>query len=382
MSRWSSFVSADRRLLPDAKGGLLADERGGVLVLGLFIAALLIGFLYYVVGIGGAIHHTERMQDSADSGAYSVAVMHARAMNLIALFNMVQLSVVALVSALIAVIAASLATIGWICSSRWRLILYGWTIPFLVIVMVRAASAYDSAAPSVDTILRSSDRAQRVLIEDLPEIASFRANRIVTDHYAPPARSGFSYPLTDMAVEEGNIFDLCIRAFPYAYGSAHRAFDDIPLPNIRNRARAYAAAFIPPACLLQGVAPKRVPSDAHLGGEDFQLRFFTVGDPLPKLGESGVKTATWRYDDGGGRDAELRDVLSRIKLAQAEYYFDGPEPHSEMLWHMGWRARMRRFRVPPHTGSFGAECALFSGEGAVCAEFEVYLEGLRDAIVH
>ena len=363
---------------------LIADERGAIMVIGLFAAALLIGFLYYVLGIGQALHHTERMQDGADSGAYSVAVMHARAMNLLALINMIELSVVALVSALLAVIAACVATIAWILAGGyWRWIAYGWVIPFLIIVMADAASTYSDASDSIDAIHDASERAQEVLIEDLPEIASFRANRIVNDHFSPPVRAAFSFPLTDLPVEDGSVFDMCLRAYPYAFASAWLALGDVPA--LANRARGYAAAFIPVFCLAQGIEPKRVEDDAELGGEDFQLRVFAIGDPLPTLGESGVKMATWQYDDsGGGRTAHLRSVLSRAKLSQAEYYFDGHEGHSSMLWHMGWRARMRRFRSPDHYGSFGAECALFSGEGALCAELAVYFQtlGLAGAFAH
>lgn len=362
---------------------VVRDERGAILVLGLFVAALLVGFLYYVIGIGDALHHTERMQDAADTGAYSTAVMHARGMNLVALLNMVQLSVVATVSALIAVIAAALATIAWISSNYYRLIAFGWTIPFLIVVIADAGSAYSSASSSVDTILRASDRAQRVLIDQLPYVASLRANEQAGDHYAPPARAAFSFPLRSMAVEDGNVFDLCLRAYPYAYGTALLALRDVPTSTVRGNAQGYAAAFVPVACLAQGVAAKRVPSDARLGGEPFQLRVSVIGDPLSTLGESGVKTATWRYDEGGGRIGALRDALSRVKLAQAEYYFDGWEGHSEMLWHMDWRARMRRYRAEPADyATFGAECGALAGDPALCAELTALLPTLGGSFAH
>jgi len=361
---------------------LARDESGAVIVLGLFVAALLVGFLYYLVGIGQAIHHAERAQDAADSGAYSVAVMHARGMNLIALFNIVQCSVVALLSALIAVIAACIITIAWICSSYWNLIAYGWTIPSLLLILANAEASYEMADDNAERILDASDRAQQVLKEELPFVADWQGHKIVTDHYGPTARTGFIYPVTDMPVEEGDVFDLCLRAYPYSFASAWLAFDDVPDSTIQNMARGYAAVMILPACLMQGVAPKRVPSDSKLGGEDFQLHEFVITSPLPTLGESGVKMATWRYDEGAGSVGARRDVLGRVKLAQAEYYFDGDGGQTEMLWHMSWRARMRRFRLPEHFGSFGAECALLSGEGAICFQLELHLMLLEDAFVH
>ena len=55
------------------------------MVMGVFIAVLLVGMIYYVWGIGDAIMHRERMQDASDTAAFSAAVdprarhEHARA---------------------------------------------------------------------------------------------------------------------------------------------------------------------------------------------------------------------------------------------------------------------------------------------------------------
>src|SRR5688572_27726629 len=86
-------------------GGLLSDQGGATMVMGVFIAVLLVGMIYYVWGIGDAIMHRERMQDASDTAAFSAAVIHARGMNMLALINMI-MAALAMVAATMAVIAA------------------------------------------------------------------------------------------------------------------------------------------------------------------------------------------------------------------------------------------------------------------------------------
>ena len=71
---------------------LARDERGAIMVLGLFLALAAVAALWSVIGIGDAVLARERSQDAADSVAYASAVMHARGMNFIALINLVMLA--------------------------------------------------------------------------------------------------------------------------------------------------------------------------------------------------------------------------------------------------------------------------------------------------
>ncbi len=84
--------------------GLFNDRAGATMVMGVFMAALLVGMIYYVWGVGDAVMHRERMQDASDTAAFSAAVIHARGMNMLALINMVM--------AALAIVAATMATIA------------------------------------------------------------------------------------------------------------------------------------------------------------------------------------------------------------------------------------------------------------------------------
>ncbi len=75
----------------EAREALVSDQRGAIMVIGVFMAMLVTGFLYYIFGIGNTLVYRERLQDAADAIAFSGAVVHARGMNLIAMINIVLL---------------------------------------------------------------------------------------------------------------------------------------------------------------------------------------------------------------------------------------------------------------------------------------------------
>ncbi len=73
----------------DRPNGLLADQRGAIMIMGLFMATMLIGAMWYMKGIGDAIVFRDRMQEGADHVVFSSAAVHARGMNLISIINIV-----------------------------------------------------------------------------------------------------------------------------------------------------------------------------------------------------------------------------------------------------------------------------------------------------
>src|SRR6185503_6919480 len=73
---------------------LVGDQRGAVLIIGLFMALSLVGSLWFLIGIGDAIVFHDRGQELADAAAYSSATIHARGMTLIAAVNIIMLMLV------------------------------------------------------------------------------------------------------------------------------------------------------------------------------------------------------------------------------------------------------------------------------------------------
>ena len=70
------------------------DDRGAVMVMGLFMTLALIGMLWFLLGLGATLAFKEKMQQAADSAAFSAAVVHARDMNMIVAINMVMFMLV------------------------------------------------------------------------------------------------------------------------------------------------------------------------------------------------------------------------------------------------------------------------------------------------
>jgi hypothetical protein len=74
---------------------LREDQRGAVMITGLFMAFFLVGALWYVIGVGDAVIFRDRMQEAADHAAFTSAALHAKGMNFIAACNIVMLLLVA-----------------------------------------------------------------------------------------------------------------------------------------------------------------------------------------------------------------------------------------------------------------------------------------------
>ena len=54
---------------------LFGDKQGAIMVIGVFFAVFLLAILYYLVGIGDAVLHRERMQDAVDAASLSAAFL-------------------------------------------------------------------------------------------------------------------------------------------------------------------------------------------------------------------------------------------------------------------------------------------------------------------
>lgn len=78
------------------KPSFLDDTRGGLLVVGIALGALMVGGLWHLASVGDAIAWRERAQDVADAAAYENAVWHARGMNTLATFNVLMASVLSI----------------------------------------------------------------------------------------------------------------------------------------------------------------------------------------------------------------------------------------------------------------------------------------------
>ncbi len=214
------------------------DQSGAIMIMGVFMAVMLVGLIYYVVGIGDAILYRERMQDAADSAAFAGAVLHARGMNFIALINIVMAALLAILVALklvetlawigigviYAVVAASLGTLSALLAF----------VPPLQAVANGARSAYNALRPPIQALLRVCDTTEEAIARVVPVVAQARVVSIAASTYRPTAQFGFAWPLyRPLPVVDDTFERLCEKAGETAGRLALLPFFFIP-SRIRN----------------------------------------------------------------------------------------------------------------------------------------------------
>jgi hypothetical protein len=210
----------------------LRDQRGAIMVMGLFMAIFATGCLFYLVGLGEAIAQRERMQDAADAAAFSSAVLHARGMNVIALVNM---TMAALLAALIVLKLVELAGyIGVAVATGLAFFTSGLSlsaVPLFAELSFNAREAHDAAQPTVHTSLRVLRIASRGVRVVMPWVAQAASMKTIVAHYAPPAVQGFSVPgRITLPTRDGSYEGLCRKAGEYVGDLVSVPFAGIATP--------------------------------------------------------------------------------------------------------------------------------------------------------
>jgi hypothetical protein len=211
---------------------LRRDTRGAAIVIGLFFAVMLSGFLYYVIGIGEAIVYRETMQDAADAGAFSAAVVHARGMNVIVLINLIMAALLAVLIAL--KLIQTLILTAMAVAFALAFVTFGATlaaIPPLNTAQRAVGQVHDRARTVVFRLLRVGRTTARLVQRAMPPAATYRAYDIATDDaFAPAPRFGFTWPIgigRRLPTEDGSYPELCRRAAGEVSGVVAMPFNAI-----------------------------------------------------------------------------------------------------------------------------------------------------------
>lgn len=187
------------------------------MIMGIFMAAIAIGFLYYMVGLGDAILARERMQDAADATAFSSAVIHARGMNLIALLNIIMATLLAILVLL--AMLASLLTYGADLlkgAAVFFPLLAGGIAPMQTAGKL-AKQAEQTATPKVKRLIKATQKLQGPLAEAVPMVAALNALKMSTSRFRPVVTAGTTFPiLSGLPTVDGKFDTLCTKAGEYA----------------------------------------------------------------------------------------------------------------------------------------------------------------------
>jgi hypothetical protein len=369
-------MSTEARPEPRERRALAKDQRGAIMVMGVFMAVLLVGALHYVMGLGETILYREQMQDAADSGAFVAAVMHARGMNLIALLNMVMASVIAVLVAMKLIqvvlgIAAGVATA--ICAAC--VVGAGcWACPIAPILWDAYAewtAIVEEVEPIIHRIVAAIDYAQTGIKWAMPAAAQWKVVETGTTTYNQPTNLGVMWPLLEaLPVEQDDSDLLCRKAGEQVGRLIVSPLSAIPGMDafgylVGDMIGSITATFSSFFCGESRDKADRVKEGVELGGDELQLRAFMTGDPPFDQAEEGVTIATWGHDEGPEGVVSGMRNLAKVSFAQAEFYYDdqddgSEEDREEWMWHMNWRARLRRFEAPG-LGGIGGECSACAG---------------------
>jgi len=350
---------------------LLADTGGATMVAGIFMAALLVGLLFHVLLLGQTIAYRDRIDAAADRVAFEAAVGHARSTNEIALANNIQMVAVANVFALETArinldICASAAVFG---GREYQ-------------ECPRLRDAFPeryAAVPSLVELIREMTAVGELVRDATPELVQEEARRaFVTTPLA--RRIAVHVDATPLPATADSMLVQCTRT----QGLVSELLDDSYLPAelvalfLRPpRGVSPAPLYCPAPRVLPGIGPVLITE--HSGSEPLQIRAIVVG---PERGFSRGERSRGLMllgrllaPDFEVQDAALpipaREELSRLAIAQAEYYSDwehanrltgGPDTSAypyvmaeEDSFYMHWRARLRRVRTPVDVATWEAD---------------------------
>lgn len=394
----------------DTSRSLAEDQRGAVMLTGLFMGCFLIGALWFIVGMGDAIVFRDKMQEAADVGAFSSAALHAKGMNFISLCNLVMLvgTVVHLVLGIISDVKFALM-VACLMKSVCP------TLPAKIASFEKAYLRWDKYFSTMSRAFRAIHNAQQVASYAYPAMGVAAAHQNGAK-YGGDTRTG---PVEVLAVSSSLLPGGALRGFGEALGGKGSApvkkeglpveakpFRDLCKKVITTNTKLLDFGKSMAGGALGGRALKIF---KKLVGNDLEGRYCNKKDQHTQpfgpgfdgfwgedgpyvVHESAANGNQWMQSWAINVSPKLNDTSeSRVGFAskrfskytkqettsgyfaQAEFYFDCDSTWSSAscnhasnaTYAIKWRARLRRLELPAITsGAVGAGVdALFDLQG-------------------
>lgn len=359
--------------MSDHRTNLYGDQRGAMMLLGIFMTTIVIGMLYYLAGVGETITYRERMQDAVDSGVFAGSLLYARAMNVIVLLNMATASVFAVaVAAYAAMFMLFSAAAAASAECNWA----NWSPCFIAACLSACApQAACDAQEQRDIAIDVAENAHSAAgqIATATRIAAGLASaEIIMGRYRPPVQIGFGIG-PEMPLDDEDPSRACSEILTFS-GPQGITRGDSPWPLVSLMAYEFARPYASDCGgtrYLTQVMPtgigatllscyiirsdiagytKKIQDDVQMGGREFQFRGFAMAqdDAMPfEPNQERVDFVTWGKEDTSslGEIVGFLEEVNRFSVAQSEYYFDGDDDREMWTWRMNWRSRLRRFRI-------------------------------------
>ena len=369
--KFENFGSPEAEMTYEAQPGFVQDERGAVMVFGLFASAFLVGTVWYMVSIGTTLMQREGLQHTADATAFGSAVQGAKAMNMIAAINVLMAgmeSILMPVRDLEAPYAHTAARHAAPCA-------LGSAIDCAIMEDAERGGAEDAALlaelePIGKQVNQMLSQAQVQIATMAPRLAAQAANNLARENaaflrtpqaemFSPSlAREGCKYGLP---VEDDTWKRACKHGKSTAVEFENRLIfekfqTDLAGPETFAEAAGQASSIDERMCEQMDspcggqAQPKKVYSRAKNGSDYMQWWTRVEGKQFQQEESRVAATATWE----NGKRASDPAQESNVGFAQAELYFDcqggwsssscNSEEHA--MWSGRWTARLRRIKSP------------------------------------
>ncbi len=198
---------------------LARDSRGAIMIMGVFMAALLVAVMWYLAGLGDALLFRERAQEAADAAAFSASALQARGMHVLVLLNLTMAMILAVRVALKAIwTLATIASVifGVICAIP---LIGTWACPIESLAVSAATytqTALQATRAPIDAALRALNVSATVVGHAIPP-AAVAASLEVGRKYRDGVKLtvAISDPMTEvqgLPVEDGSTTKLCGEA--------------------------------------------------------------------------------------------------------------------------------------------------------------------------
>jgi hypothetical protein len=213
----------------DSGALLYRNQDGAIMVIGVFIAIVLVGLLFYIAGVGQIVFRRERVQDAADAVALATAIGHARGMNLIVFINMVMAALVAILLALklIELLLTGLELI--LVAISWFVPPAAGAIPIVEKARSFVHDVHDSAKDIIDNIIVGLNMAERAIAYITPAESMAMATLKVTENYGNVIDVAVGVPTRFTLPVVNDKYDtLCDRGGIVLLGLIKWATDPIP----------------------------------------------------------------------------------------------------------------------------------------------------------
>lgn len=208
-----------RPSLPNASlaqdAGLAKDDRGVMLISGIFFSFVWIGLVWFILGVGTAINYHENLQNAADASAFAGAVYDARGMNLLAMINVIMGVVLAvlIIAHIIQIIIFIPLSIDCLSCIPDMFCGYGWeSCPGDCSTMSDVNDGVKDVDTIVHDILKVAHLVEVGIAVGWPWVAAGKSTTLVPATKLVPLTTSFSYSQVpsggDISAATGGVLNL------------------------------------------------------------------------------------------------------------------------------------------------------------------------------